>query len=243
MKRLRTSSDIRELGTILGVWAHPDDETFTSAGIMAAAVRNGQRVICVTATKGEAGVQDKSRWPANKLGNIRQQELEDALNILGVQNHHWLDFRDGCCEERGHEGMLCICKFIEDHQPDTILTFGHDGMTGHPDHTAVCMWAVEAKRKTGHRVKVYHAINTIEQYQKHLGKIDEKLNIFFNVNEPNLIREEDCDICFGLTPDLKDLKYKALKVMPSQTAKMLELFDKETICGALSPEAFIRSEP
>ena len=29
-----------ELGTILGVWAHPDDETYLSAGIMARAVRS-----------------------------------------------------------------------------------------------------------------------------------------------------------------------------------------------------------
>ena len=30
-----------ELGTILGVWAHPDDETYLSAGLMADAVDHG----------------------------------------------------------------------------------------------------------------------------------------------------------------------------------------------------------
>ena len=39
-----------ELGNILGVWAHPDDEAYLTAGIMARAVRNGSRVVCVTAT-------------------------------------------------------------------------------------------------------------------------------------------------------------------------------------------------
>src|ERR671922_141060 len=39
-----------DLGTILGVWAHPDDEAYLSAGLMARAVRNGSRVVCVTAT-------------------------------------------------------------------------------------------------------------------------------------------------------------------------------------------------
>ena len=44
-----------DLGTVLGVWAHPDDETYLTAGLMAQTVRRGDRVICVTATRGEEG--------------------------------------------------------------------------------------------------------------------------------------------------------------------------------------------
>lgn len=44
-----------ELGTILGVWAHPDDETYLMAGLAARAVRSGSRVVIVTATRGEGG--------------------------------------------------------------------------------------------------------------------------------------------------------------------------------------------
>ena len=47
-----------ELGTILGIWAHPDDEAWLSAGLMARAVDAGSRIVCVTATRGELGVQD-----------------------------------------------------------------------------------------------------------------------------------------------------------------------------------------
>ncbi|TMK50033.1 MAG: hypothetical protein E6G59_10430 [Actinobacteria bacterium] len=54
--------DVSELGTILGVWAHPDDEAYLSAALMAWARRNGQRVVVVTATKGEAGTWDEERW-------------------------------------------------------------------------------------------------------------------------------------------------------------------------------------
>jgi LmbE family N-acetylglucosaminyl deacetylase len=32
------------LGTVLSVWAHPDDETYLAARVMADAARNGQRV-------------------------------------------------------------------------------------------------------------------------------------------------------------------------------------------------------
>jgi LmbE family N-acetylglucosaminyl deacetylase len=45
-------------GTVPGVWAHPDDETHPSAGSMVRAVRDGPRVVCVTATRGEDGSMD-----------------------------------------------------------------------------------------------------------------------------------------------------------------------------------------
>ena len=50
-----TAENVAELGTILGIWAHPDDEAYLSAGLMALARDNGQRVVCVTATRGELG--------------------------------------------------------------------------------------------------------------------------------------------------------------------------------------------
>ena len=36
-----TSDDVAELGTILGIWAHPDDEAYLSGGLMALARDNG----------------------------------------------------------------------------------------------------------------------------------------------------------------------------------------------------------
>src|SRR3990170_4015266 len=60
-----------ELGTILGVWAHPDDETYLTAGLMARAVRNGSRVVCITATRGEGGSMDEEGWPPETMGEGR----------------------------------------------------------------------------------------------------------------------------------------------------------------------------
>ncbi|HEX3261549.1 MAG TPA: PIG-L family deacetylase, partial [Pseudonocardia sp.] len=58
MSPARTITDAARLGTVLGIWAHPDDEAFLSAGLMAAARDAGQRVVCVTATLGEHGTSD-----------------------------------------------------------------------------------------------------------------------------------------------------------------------------------------
>jgi LmbE family N-acetylglucosaminyl deacetylase len=96
-----------ELGTILGVWAHPDDEAYLTAGIMARAVRNGSRVVCVTATRGEGGSMDEEKWPPESMGEVRTKELGRSLQILGVDEHVWLDMRTStwtpACRTRGYE--------------------------------------------------------------------------------------------------------------------------------------------
>ncbi|HUJ64102.1 MAG TPA: PIG-L family deacetylase, partial [Acidimicrobiales bacterium] len=46
---------MQAVGTLLGVWAHPDDEAYLSSGLMALARRHGQRVVVLTATDGEDG--------------------------------------------------------------------------------------------------------------------------------------------------------------------------------------------
>ena len=62
-----------ELGTILGVWAHPDDDIYLTAGLMARAVRSGSRVVDVTATRGEGGSMDEERWPPGTMGEVRDR--------------------------------------------------------------------------------------------------------------------------------------------------------------------------
>ena len=44
------ATTIAELGTILSIWAHPDDETYLAGGLMASARDGGQRVVCASAT-------------------------------------------------------------------------------------------------------------------------------------------------------------------------------------------------
>jgi LmbE family N-acetylglucosaminyl deacetylase len=143
-------SDVRELGTILSVWAHPDDEAYLCGGIMAMAASAGSRVVCVTATRGELGVTDPERWPPDQLPAIREAELAECLRVLGVTEHHWLGYPDGGCAAVGLEqGAASVAAIVEAVRPDTVLTFAADGQTGHPDHIAVHFWAAEAVRRTG----------------------------------------------------------------------------------------------
>src|SRR5512133_2265412 len=87
-----TASDI---GVLLGVWAHPDDEAYLSAGLMATVRAAGGRVVVVTATRGEHGTSDPQAWPPHRLARIRERELDASLAALDVNEHHWLGYADG----------------------------------------------------------------------------------------------------------------------------------------------------
>lgn len=242
MSHIQTIEDIRSLGTILTVWAHPDDESFLAAGILAAAIGNGQKVVCLTATKGEQGIQDEKRWPSEHLGDIRQAELTKALNIIGIVEHHWLDYQDGRCgEAKESEAVEKIAKYIRSCKPNSILTFGPDGWTGHPDHQAVSGWVSAAVQDTGVSCDVFHVIGTKEYYDKYLKLADEKLNIFFNINKPPLFNDDECAICFYLPEDLCQKKCRALAAMPSQTEVLFKKFDEQFLTKALSQECFAKS--
>ena len=142
---VESRSDVAALGTILGVWAHPDDEAYLSGGLMAMARDAGSRVVCVTATRGELGTTDPVAWPPPRLAAERTGELARSLEILGVTEHHWLGYADGgCADVPAADAVERLCGLIEQVAPDTVLTFGPDGITGHPDHQAVSAWTAAA---------------------------------------------------------------------------------------------------
>lgn len=242
MNQIKTVYDIKKLGTILGVWAHPDDETMSSAGIMRTAINNGQKVICITATKGEKGTQDESKWPENNLANIRQQELEKSLKIIGVKKHHWLGFKDGECNKYDARGIEAVSKYIKKYQPNTILTFDQNGFTGHNDHKAVNSWVTEALGLAKCSVTVYYSAISKQHYLAGFKDLDEQLNIFFMLESPIFTRSNKCDINFELSADLMDVKYRALEAMPSQTSVMTKQFSKQLIYNALSKEEFTKAK-
>jgi len=241
MKRITTTEDIKQLGTILSVWAHPDDESFSCAGIMCACVQNGQQVICVTATKGEAGVQDESRWPAAQLGDIRAKEMKAALRQLGIKDHYWLGYQDGQCDcVQAQDAVNKIKELIKNYHPDTILTFGPDGMTGHPDHQSVSNWVSQAI--DGSLVTVYHSVEEEQRYHKYMIEADKKFNIYFNIDKPPVHKASDCDIAFRLPKEIITKKYAALKSMPSQTEAMIKTTPKEEMEAMLGLECFVQAK-
>jgi LmbE family N-acetylglucosaminyl deacetylase len=129
------------IGTLLGIWAHPDDEAYLSAGLMAKVRDVGGRVAVVTASRGELGTADPERWPPERLGPLRERELMDSLAVVGVREHYWLGYRDGELPDVPVEDAVTrVVRILRKVRPDTVVTFGADGMTGHDDHRTVSRW-------------------------------------------------------------------------------------------------------
>jgi LmbE family N-acetylglucosaminyl deacetylase len=233
-------SNVSDLGTILGVVAHPDDETFICGGLLASAVKNGQQVICITATKGEEGVQDESRWPKAELGNIREKELRDALKILGISKHHWLGYRDGTCDQvPDDEAVNKISQYIKEYKPDTIITFAPDGLTGHPDHQSVCRWSKLAVKNSPKPIQIYFGVCPKSQYEDYMELADKQFSIFFNIDKPKLFDETSSDIYLKLEGDILDKKVKSFKAQISQSARMFEGLGDDWFKKAFSVETFV----
>lgn len=242
MSAIKSPQDIKKLGSILSVWAHPDDETFACAGIMAMAVANGQNVACITATKGEAGVQDESRWPAAKLADIRARELLQALQIIGIHHHHWLDYRDGCCHQADKNyAARQIAEYIDLYKPDTILSFGPDGLTGHSDHQTVSEWVELAVKHSKHKPTIYHAVQERSLYDNYLKDLDDEFDIFFDIDEPPLREAQECDMCIQLPDEICRKKCQALAAMPSQTEGIVKHLGDD-MAKVFSTEAFIKAK-
>src|SRR5919109_1556734 len=79
---------------ILGVFAHPDDETFCAGGTLAKYAADGAEIMIVSATRGDAGqIRDARAATRRTLGQVREHELRLACERLGVRHAVCLDYR------------------------------------------------------------------------------------------------------------------------------------------------------
>ncbi|MGZ5418639.1 MAG: PIG-L family deacetylase [Nocardioides sp.] len=223
------------LGTVLMIWAHPDDETYLAGGLSAALSDAGHRVVCVTATRGEAGVASAPAQQHDLLATIRTAELEEALRILGVEEHHWLDYPDGgCADVDAEEAAARIAAVLDEVRPDTVVTFGPDGFTGHPDHQAVSGWTDLARARAPGRPRLLHAVAREETVDPEL---DEDFGVF-ELGRPRVCADDELDLLLELDGDELDRKVDALLRQVSQTRGLVEAAGLERFRAWVASESF-----
>jgi LmbE family N-acetylglucosaminyl deacetylase len=235
-------TDTRDLGTVLGIWAHPDDEAFLSGGMMAAARDAGQRVVCVTATLGEHGTPDPQRWPPERLAAVRAHELRASLAVLGVTEHHLLGITDGSCAAQPHDAVVRhLARIVDDVAPDTIVTFGPDGLTGHEDHQTVSAWATAAHAAAAPDARLLYATTTdtfVERWEPHR----DAFAVFLADGLPLRTPASALAVDFALDPHLADRKLVALRAQASQTGGLVAAIGEERLRDWWSTEAFVSAD-
>jgi LmbE family N-acetylglucosaminyl deacetylase len=227
-----------ELGTILGVWAHPDDETYLSAGLMAAAIDRGSRVVCITATRGEGGSMDEERWPPEFMADVRERELMRSLARIGVHEHHWLDYRDIDMDTPlpGDGGEL-VRTIMAEVQPNTVLTFGPDGMTGHRAHMSVSDWATEAFHAVAPPGSRLHYATMTPAYVEEFQEIFEPLQIF-RPGTPPVTDPADLSIDLALDQEALDRKFLAIQEHESQIGYIIDAVGADVFRREMANEWF-----
>lgn len=231
--------EVADLGTILSVWAHPDDETFLSGGVMAVARERGQRVVCVSATAGEHGTDDPVAWPPERLGRLRREEAAAAMRILGVEDHRWLGFEDGSLARIDREvGVRRVVELLEEVSPDTVLSFGADGRTFHPDHMTIHAWVRDAWRRGDRRPRLLCAAVEADFHRRHRDVV-EAWGIYMSEERPTPVPAEDLALHLPLQGPLLDRKLAALGAMPSQVLPSLARLTAAQFREVNSEEAFV----
>jgi LmbE family N-acetylglucosaminyl deacetylase len=142
---------------LLAVFAHPDDETFRCGGTLALLAQRGVRVQVLTATRGQAGSRgDPPLCAPEELPAVRENELHCACTALGIQPPILLDYQDGRLAEANTEKIVSeILTVVREVRPQIILTYGPDGVSGHPDHIAIGHFATETFHRAGEVVALY----------------------------------------------------------------------------------------
>ena len=141
---------------VLLVHAHPDDESITTGGTIAALVAAGARVRVVTCTLGEEGEVLGAEYAglvadrADQLGGYRISELAVALRALGVDRPRFLGgagrWRDSgmagtpaaehprAFVSSGQEAVDEMVEVLREWRPHLVVTYDPHGGYGHPDH-------------------------------------------------------------------------------------------------------------
>jgi LmbE family N-acetylglucosaminyl deacetylase len=230
---------VQRFGRVLGIWAHPDDESYLAAGVMMRAREFGDRVVCVTATRGELGSTDPQVWPAGpELAKVRTAESEEAMRIFDVSEHHWLDYPDGgVADVDPGQAVERILVIAGDLQPDVITTFAPTGMTGHPDHQTVSRWADEVARRIDPAPLVLHAVHAQSLLDRYLPQLLQ-LGIFMNDALPDAAPDDQA-ITVQLSPAERERKLAALRVQTSQTRGLLAVAPPEMISDLFGQESFV----
>ena len=138
---------------LMAFHAHPDDESSSMGGVLAKYAAAGEEVVVVTATDGAEGEIHNYENPGGLLPDLiemRRQEIQDALAILGVKHHEFLGYRDSGMmgtDANSNESSFWqadfteatkrLIKLIRRYQPEVFTIYDPFGGYGHPDHIQV----------------------------------------------------------------------------------------------------------
>lgn len=148
---------------LLGVFAHPDDESFGPGATLARYAAEGVEVHVLTVTDGAAGDLLTSLPPGvASLEELRNKELQCAVQLLGATALHTLSYRDsgmaGADSNANPQSLFQadkrtvvrqLCGVMRVLRPQVVITHDSTGVYYHPDHIRTWELTTTAFREAG----------------------------------------------------------------------------------------------
>jgi len=136
----------------LAVVAHPDDLEYGTASAIARWTSQGEQVVYLLITRGEAGID--SMVP-EEAGPVREAEERDSAREVGVYTVEFLNYKDGVIEY-GLPLRRDIARAIRRHHPDLLITINYQLTFGGSklnmaDHRWTGLAVLDAARDAGNR--------------------------------------------------------------------------------------------
>ncbi|HYN68170.1 MAG TPA: PIG-L deacetylase family protein [Ornithinibacter sp.] len=130
---------------VLVVVAHPDDESFALGALLDRLVQHGAQVTMLCLTRGEASTLGAGGG-GEELAAVRAAELAAAGEVIGLVATTALTHPDGALAAMDPAVLAAeVDRQVESTRPDGILVFDPvSGVTGHPDHEAASLAAIDA---------------------------------------------------------------------------------------------------
>ncbi|SEC27876.1 bacillithiol biosynthesis deacetylase BshB2 [Paenibacillus sp. GP183] len=124
---------------VLAVFPHPDDETFGKAGALSLHAQAGVPITLICATSGQMGRRMGNPFFANRetLSLIREKELQDACDMIGIQDIRLWRMLDKTLQFEDPEELADrIFEVIQEIRPFRVYTYYPEHGV-HPDHDAL----------------------------------------------------------------------------------------------------------
>ena len=175
---------------------------------------------------------------ADGASSVRTAELE-APSVLGVDEHHWLDYPDGGCADVDVREAATGSRRSSTRSARTrSITFGPDGFTGHPDHQAVS--ALDRPRPGAVR-RAGPALHAVAREGcRRPRSSDEEFGVF-ELGRPRVCADDELACCSSSRAPRWTARSTALLRQESQTGGLVDAVGLDRFRAWVASESVRRS--
>ncbi len=178
---------------VLGVFAHPDDETIMAGGTLAMLHTCGVPTHIACATRGEGGERGEPPVAPDQtaLGPVREAELRCAAEALGVTSLTLLGYVDPVVGPNAELGPFAadfdeltarIADLIAGCRANVVLAHGPDGEYGHPAHRLIYQAVLAAVRERAPAVVFYSVAASVPGVEDHLWNASRTAHLALDIS-------------------------------------------------------------